>query len=197
MSLSLRNLPWLRSIKIGEVPAVNQRLYEMFSDIQTGVNTLESQTHSNLNGTAAPPPDPDALNVVPHPLGVEFAITHNADFYQGVKYEIDTTANGTTHSYDVGASRNGVLPVGPLTATYKVRALYPNGQSSNPVAFPKSVVGASVTKVAMLPGQGSGTTRQGQPPGFGGAFRSSTGVPPARTTARKPPSVQGEGAPST
>jgi len=180
MSLSLRNLDWLRSIKIDGIPAFGQRLYEMFSDVRTGVNTIESQTNSNLNGNPTAPPDPDALTVVPHPQGVEFAIHHNADFYQGIKYEIDATANGTTHSYDVGASRNGFLPVGPLTATYKVRALYPNGQSSNPVSYAKTVVGASVGKVAMLPGQGSGTTRQGQPPGFGGAFRSSTGAPPVR-----------------
>jgi hypothetical protein len=180
MSLNLKNLDWLRSIQVDGIPAFGQKLYQIFEDIQKGVGVLEQQTNSNLNGDPPPPPDPDALNIVPHPLGVEFAIHHNADFYQGIKYEIDATANGTTHSYDVGASRNGFLPVGPLTATYKVRALYPNGQSSNPVAFNKPVIGASVSKVAMLPGQGSGTTRQGQPPGFGGAFRSSNGAPPVR-----------------
>lgn len=185
MSLPLRNLDWLRTLKVEGKPEVGQRLYEMFSDVRAGVGTLEQQTNSNLAGTPSAPPGPDALNVVPHPQGVEFAITHNADFYQGIKYEIDASANGTTHSYDVGSSRNGFLPVGPLTATYRVRALYPNGQSSSPVAHggpvPKTVVGASVSRVAMLPGQGSGTTRQGQPPGFGGPFRSSNGAPPVRT----------------
>ncbi len=180
MTLSLRNLDWLRSVKIDGQPAFGQRLYEMFSDVRNGVGTLEQQTNSNLNGHPPPPPAPDGLMVVPHPQGVEFQITHNADFYQGIKYEIDATANGTTHSYDVGASRNGFLPVGPLTATYKVRALYPNGQSSSPVSYAQPVTGASVKQVAMLPGQGSGTTRQGQPPGLGGAFRSTNGAPPKR-----------------
>jgi hypothetical protein len=182
MSASWRNFDWLRTVKIDGNPGFGQRFYELLSDARRDVSTLEQQTNSNLKGTPPPPPDPDAFKVVPHPQGVEFAISHNAEFYQGIKYEIDATANGTTHSYDVGSSRNGFLPVGPLTATYKVRALYPNGQSSNPVAHNSPVIGASVSKVAMLPGQGSGTTRQGQPPGFGGAFRSSTGAPPVRTT---------------
>lgn len=181
MSLSLRNLDWLRSIKIDGLPAFGQRLYEMFDDVKKGVGTLEQQTNSDLAGHPGAPPAPDAFKVVPHPQGVEFAITHNSDFYQGIKYEIDATANGTTHSYDVGSSRNGFIPVGPLTATYRVRSLYPSGQSSAPVAHPTPVTGASVTRVAMLPGQGSGTTRQGQPPGFGGAFRSSNGAPPVRS----------------
>ena len=184
MSLPIRNLAWLRSLKIPDQPSFGQRFSEMISDIQTGVGVLEQQTNSNLAGNPGAPAAPDALNVVPHPQGVEFAISHNANFYQGIKYEIDATANGTTHSYDVGSSRNGFLPVGPLTATYKVRALYPTGQSSPPVAYggsqPKPVIGASVSQVAMLPGQGSGTTRQGQPPGFGGPFRSPNGAPPVR-----------------
>lgn len=180
MSASWRNFDWLRTVKLDGIPAFGQRFYELLSDARRDVSTLEQQTNSSLGGNPGAPPAPDALNVVPHPQGVEFAITHNSDFYQGIKYEIDATSGGTTHSYDVGSSRNGFIPVGPLTATYRVRSLYPNGQSSAPVAYPTPVIGASVSRVAMLPGQGSGTTRQGQPPGFGGAFRSSNGAPPVR-----------------
>src|ERR1700744_3836126 len=119
MGLTLRNMDWLRSIRVADesgkpIPSFGQRLDQMFSDVATGVNTLEQQTNSNLAGTPPAPPGPDALTVVPHPQGVEFAIQHNSNFYQGIKYEIDATANGTTHSYDVGSSRNGFLPVGPL-----------------------------------------------------------------------------------
>src|SRR5262249_6337637 len=114
-----------------------------------------------------------------------FAIRHEGEFYQGIQYEIDHTSNGTTHSYSVGASRNGFLPVGPTSGTYQVRALYPNGSSSPPISYggppPQVVRRASVTRVQMLPGQGSGTTRQGQPPGFGSAYRSSNGAPPVRS----------------
>lgn len=179
--ISIRNLAWLRGVKIPDHPGFGQRLYEMFADTASGINTLEQQTNSNLSGTPGAPPAPDGLTVVPHPQGVEFAIQHSGDFYQGLKYEIDCTSQGQTHSYDVGSSRNGFLPVGPLEATYQVRALYPTGQSSRPVVCgsPATVVrGASVSRVAMLPGQGSGTTKQGQPPGFGGAYRGST--PPVR-----------------
>ena len=185
MTLSIRNLDWLRTLKIPDNPTAGQRLYEVVSDIQKGVNVLESQTNSDLQGQPGAPPQPQQLTVVPHPQGVEFAIRHEGEFYQGINYEIDHTANGQTHSYSVGASRNGFLPVGPTVGTYQVRALYPNGKSSTPVVYggiqAKVVHGASVREVAMLPGQGSGTTRQGQPPGFGGAFRSVSGAPPVRS----------------
>lgn len=185
MSLSVRNLDWLRSVKIDGNPSFGQRLYELVNDIRGGVNTLEQQGNFDLSGTPGAPPQPQELTVVPHPQGVEFAIRHEGEFYQGVNYEIDHTANGQTHSYSVGGSRNGFLPVGPTVGTYQVRALYPNGKSSTPVVYggiqAKTVRGASVKEVAMLPGQGSGTTRQGQPPGFGGAFRSQTGAPPVRS----------------
>lgn len=185
MSLNLRNLDWVRTLKLPDQPGFGQRLYELVSDIRSGVNTIESQGNFNVSGYPGPPPTPQELNVVPHPQGVEFSIKHEGDFYQGIQYEIDHTANGQTHSYSVGASRNGFLPVGPTVGTYQVRALYPNGQSSAPVVYggptPKTVAGASVKTVAMLPGQGSGTTRQGQPPGFGKAFRSANGSPPVRS----------------
>lgn len=185
MSLPTRNLDWLRGLKLPDVPSFGQRMSEIISDIRSGVGTIEQQGNFDMSGQPGAPPAPQELTVVPHPQGVEFAIKHEGEFYQGIQYEIDHTANGTTHSYSVGGSRNGFLPVGPTVGTYQVRALYPNGKSSVPVVFggpvPKIVRGASVTSVAMLPGQGSGTTRQGQPPGFGGAFRSATGAPPVRS----------------
>jgi hypothetical protein len=185
MSLNMRNLDWIRTVKLPDIPAFGQRMYELLSDIRSGVNVLEQQGNFDLSGTPGPPSSPQELTVVPHPQGVEFAIRHEGNFYQGIQYEIDHTANGTTHSYSVGSSRNGFLPVGPTVGTYQVRALYPNGKSSAPVVYggpqAKTVRGASVTAVAMLPGQGSGTTRQGQPPGFGGPFRSPTGAPPVKS----------------
>src|ERR1700744_6361980 len=185
MSFDIRNLDWLRSVKIPDNPTFGQRMYEMFLDVQKNGNTLEQQTNSDLSGYPGPPPSPQELTVVPHPQGVEFAIRHEGEFYQGVQYEIDHTSNGQTHSYSVGASRNGFLPVGPTVGPYQVPALYPHGQSSRAIAYggpsPKTVRGASVKAVAMLPGQGSGTTRQGQPPGFGSAFRSANGAPPIRS----------------
>ena len=122
MPLQVRNLDWLRSLKGDTLPAdAGARLHEMVKDIISGVNTLETQTNSNLHGTPAAPPAPDALKVVSHPQGVQFSITHNADFYKGATYRIDATAGKVTHTYDVGASRNGILPVGNLKASYQVR----------------------------------------------------------------------------
>lgn len=185
MSFNIRNLDWVRSVKLADNPTFGHRLYEMFSDVQKNGNTLEQQGNFDIQGHPGAPPQPQELTVVPHPQGVEFAIRHEGEFYQGIQYEIDHTASGQTHSYAVGASRNGFLPVGPTAGTYQVRALYPNGKSSTPVVYggiqPKTVYGASTKTVAMLPGQRSGTTRQAQPPGFGGAFRSASGAPPVRS----------------
>ena len=173
----IRNLQWLRSIKIDGYPDLGSRLYEALTDTRTHLNTLEQQGNFNLQGTPAAPPSPSNLNITPHPQGVQFAITHDADFYQGINYEIDATSSGVTHTYDVGASRNGILPVGKLNATYQVRARYPNGSSTKAVQFPSPVIGGSGTS-DLLPSQGAGTTRAAQPPGFGGPYRGNK--PPTR-----------------
>lgn len=178
MSLTVRNLAWLRSIKGNDLPEdFGSRMHEIVRDLISGTNTLEQQTNSDLNGMPAPPPLPDSLRVVSHPQGVQFSVSHNSEFYQGAQYEIDCKSGHVTHTYDVGTSRNGVLPVGNLTATYQVRTRYPNGASSGPVAFPDSVTGGG-GKVDLLPSQSAGTTRPSQPPGFGGPYRGSK--PPQR-----------------
>ena len=69
MTLSLRNLDWLRSVKIDGNPSFGQRLYEMMTDIRGGVNTLEQQGNFDLSGTPGAPPQPQELTVVPHPQG--------------------------------------------------------------------------------------------------------------------------------
>ena len=176
MTIQIRNLEWLRTAKPTD-QGYSARLFEALSDVRGGVNTLEQQGNFNLQGTPAPPPALDGLNIAPHPQGVQFSISHQADFYQGIHYEIDAMANGVTHTYDVGTSRNGVLPVGSLTANYQVRARYPAGASTAPVLYPRTVTGGSGA-TSLLPSQGAGTTKAGQPPGFGGPYRGNT--PPVR-----------------
>jgi hypothetical protein len=167
----------LRSLKLDGHPEFGARLYEALTDVRTNLETLEQQTNSNLSGTPAAPPGISGLKVIPHPQGVQFLIQHDADFYQGIQYEIDASSNGVTHTYDVGSSRNGILPVGPLTARYQVRARYPTGTSTAPFVLNREVAGGGGSS-QLLPSQGAGTTKTGQPPGFGGPFRG--GKPPAR-----------------
>ncbi len=174
-----RNLDWLRSLKIDGIPEFGGRMNELISDLVSASGTLEQQGNLNLNGNPAPPPLPDNFQVVPHPQGVQFSITHNADFYQGAQYEIDCSSSGITHTYDVGTSRNGILPVGNLAAKYQVRTRYPNGVSSRAVVFPDQVTGGTGS-TTLLPSQSAGTTKPGQPPGSGGPYRGSK--PPVRST---------------
>jgi hypothetical protein len=177
MTVQLRNLDWLRSVKLDGYPDFGAHLCESLADLRTGLGTIEQQGNFNLQGNPAPPPLPDGLTIVPHPQGVQFSISHSADFYQGIQYEIDARAGNVTHTYDVGTSRNGILPVGQLTASYQVRARYPNGVSTSPVVYAKTITGGSGSP-ELLPSQGAGTTKAGQPPGFGGPYRGSR--PPVR-----------------
>jgi len=167
VTANIRNLEWLRSVKVDGHPDFGARLFEALSDTKGYLNTLEQQGNFNLQGIPPAPTPPDNLKVVSHPQGVQFSITHLADFSQGVGYEIDCTSNRVTHTYDVGNARNGVLPVGPLAAQYQVRARYPTGVSTPAVRYAKTVVGGKGSS-ALLPSQGAGTTKPGQPPGFGG-----------------------------
>src|SRR5277367_5025964 len=179
MPANAPNLAWIRSLKLEGHPEFGSKMYELLNSYKGNLDQMEQQGNFNLQGTPAAPPAPSSLKVMPHPQGVQFSISHDADFYQGVNYEIDATAAGVTHTYDVGTSRNGVLPVGALTANYQVRARYPNGTSTSPVQFPNAVIGGSGS-TALLPSQGAGTTKGSQPPGFGGAYRGSK--PPVRST---------------
>lgn len=178
MPVDARNLDWLRKLSLPDAPEFGARMHELISDMIGNVNTMEQQTNSNMQGTPNPPPAIDQLHITPHPQGVQFRIVHKGDFYQSPNYEIDCKSGGVTHTYDVGTSRNGVLPVGGITANYQVRARYPNSQSTSAAVLRNAVTGGTGT-AALLPSEGAGTTRQGQPPGFGGPYRGSR--PPVRT----------------
>jgi len=189
MSLQVRNLDWLRRLKVDGAPEIGARLHEMVNDLVRGVNTLESQTNANLDGQPAPPPAIQGVNVVPHPQGVDISIQHDGNFYEGLGYYVDYADNPhfqNARTQFIGDSRNHILPVGNWGGYYQVRAKYPTGVSTAPVIFggpvPRLVKGGSVSTVSLLPTQGAGTTRRGQPPGFGSSFRSANGAPPVRGT---------------
>jgi hypothetical protein len=176
--MSVRNVDTIRNWHTPEIPDMGARLHEMVTDLIRQDKTLEQQTNGNLEGNPTPPPQPQGLTVVPHPNGVQFAIQHEGEFYQGLKYEIDYTSNGITHTHDAGSSRNGFIPNGAITANYAVRTLYPSGLSSTPRVLARPVTGGAGS-YDLLPGQGSGTTRSSQPPGLGGTFRGPK--PPLRS----------------
>lgn len=186
MSAALKNLDWVRKLQIPGVENAGARFHELFDSIRTNFNTLESQTNSNLQGNPGPPPAIDGFTVSPHPSGVDISIQHNGEFYRGVNYEVDYADNPHfqgARTQHIGQSRNAIIPVGPWNGFYQVRASYPTGQSTTPVIFggptPQMVRGGSVSQVNFLPSEGAGTTRPGQPPGFGSQYRGS--VPPKRS----------------
>jgi hypothetical protein len=185
MPLSVRNLDWLRKLDVPGVPAFGARLHETVTDIIKGANVIEQQTNSSATGNPAQPPAPQGMVVVPHPQGVDVAIQHEGDFYQGCEYYVDFADNPhfqNARTQHIGQTRNAVIPLGAWDGYFQVRAQYPTGQSSAPVIFggasPKMVRGGSVSTVSLLASEGCGTTRPGQPPGFGAPYRGS--VPPKR-----------------
>jgi hypothetical protein len=187
MSLNVRHLDWLRKLDVPSIPGFGARMHELVTDIINGTNVIESQTNSDAGGRPAPPSAIQGVRIIPHPQGVDIAIQHDGEFYEGVHYLVDYSPTPNfqgARTQDIGSSRNHVFPIGQWNGYYQVRAKYPTGQSTAPVIFggptPTLVRGGSASAVSLLPNQGAGTTSAGQPPGFGGAYRSQTGAPPVR-----------------
>lgn len=188
MSMSIRNLDWLRRVKVPGVDNFGSRMYELISDVKSSSETMEQQTNSNMNGTPAAPPAIQNFVVQPHENGVEYAITHNGDIYRGCHYLIDWSESPhfqNARTVDVGEGRNGFFPCGPKTLYYQIRAKYPWSDSTSPVfhgvSTPQAVTGGTAS-TSLLPSQGAGTALPGQPPQSQPAYRSASGAPPLRGT---------------
>ena len=185
MAANLRNLEWLRSLKLDGHPEFGARLYEMLADVRTGLRTLEQQTNSNLSGTPAAPPGLQSIKASPTHVGHHVSINHGADFYRGIYYHVESADNPHfTNSFPEysGPAREINLATGPRALYFRAFASYQNSDNTSPVYHggtqPRPVLGGT----AFTPGssQGSGTGRPSE--GFSGfgpvPFRG--GKPPAR-----------------
>lgn len=192
MTVSVRNLEWLRTVKIAGAPEAGARLYEALSDLVQGLSNVEQQTNSNAGGNPAPPPPLQAVTVTPTAVGHHVSINHGAEFYRGCVYHVEYSANQSfTNPFPAysGPAREVDLATGPQTLYFQAFASYPTSANTRPVfhggLVPQAVVGGTGRLTTGNASQGGGTGQPGQGlQGFGQIpFRSTTGVPPTRSTA--------------
>lgn len=187
MSITVRNLDWLRSLKLDGVPEFGARMKELVSDLAGGINVLEQQTNSNLDGIPAPPPRLQAVTVTATGVGHHVSINHGADFYRGVYYHVESADNphfsNPFPAYS-GPAREIDLATGSQKLYFRAFASYQNSNNTSTIfhggATPQPVTGG--TAVPRGTSQGGGTGRPGEGiAGFGPAqYRGSK--PPARGT---------------
>jgi hypothetical protein len=186
----VRNLSWLRKLSIDNVPGFGARLHEMFNDVINGVGVLEQQTNGNCSSHPTAPPPLQGMTVQPHEHGFDVSIQHEGEFYRGVRYYVSYADNphfAGARTFPMHDSRNAVLPLGSRTLYFQAHAAYAWSGPTAPVfhggSVPVAVTGGTGAPVALLPSQGCGTTRAGEPPAGPGvaAFRSSNGAPPVRS----------------
>lgn len=187
MTLKIRNLDWIRTLKIDGAPEFGPRLYEAISDMAKATDTLAQQTNSNLSGNPAPPPRIQAVTVTPTETGAHVSITHEGEFYRGIEYHAEYSASPNfTNPFPVhmGPAREQDVPVGSKTLYWRAFAQYPTGSPTSAV-YHGGTSPAAVTGGKSFPlgtSQGSGTGRAGEGiQGYGAQpFRSKTGAPPVR-----------------
>lgn len=187
MPANLRNLDWLRSVKVEGYPDFGARLFEALNDTRGHLNTLEDQTNSNLNGIPAAPPNIQAVTVTPTAVGHHVTINHGADFYRGLSYHVESADNPHfTNPFPEysGPAREINLATGSQNRYFRAFASYQNS-GNTPIVYhggqtPQPVKGGTVFAGAPQQSQGSGTGLPGEGhSGFGTVpFRGSK--PPVR-----------------
>lgn len=186
MPITIRNLDWLRSLKLEGHPDFGARLHEALTDVRGGVDTLEQQTNSSLNGIPAPPPNLQAVTVTSTAAGHHVSINHGAEFYRGAHYHIESSDNPHfTNPFPeyTGPAREINLATGPRNLHFRAFVSYLNSDNSpmvyHGVGRSQAVLGGVHTPIVHQ-SQGSGTGRPGEGhSGFGTVpFRGSK--PPVR-----------------
>lgn len=192
MPLDREGLEYFKTLRIADAPDLGPRLYEFLNRMCGGVNNVEQQTNSNVNGPPEAPPPPDAVTASGQDGRIQIAISHQAaEFYRGNHYFVEHADNpnfANPQVVNLGPSRNGSIYVGNQPRYIRTYNQYPGSAPSTPVylgsaAQPRAVSGGGGgPAIRFLPSQGSGTGKPGQGmSGFGNvAFRSSNGKPPIR-----------------
>jgi hypothetical protein len=188
MTLAIRNLAWLRSLKIDGVPEFGARMKELVDDIVAGSNTLEQQGNFNLNGIPAPPPRLQSMTVTPTAVGHHISINDGEEFYRGKFYHVESADNANFANpfpaYS-GPAREIDLATGNQKLYFQAFSSYLNSDNSSVVfhggSTPQPVIGGTATPRGVS--QGGGTSRPGEGrAGFGATpYRGSK--PPQRGTA--------------
>jgi hypothetical protein len=187
--IAVRNLDWVRSLKIAGHPEAGAKLYEALSDIVNAATNIESQTNTNASGEPISPPPIQGLQISARNGHFQIAIHDGGSIYRGIRYYIEHADNSQFSNPQricLQDARNHNLFLGNVTRYFRAYSAYSSSSPSNPVYFggstPQPVVGGgTVNGPNFLADQGTGTggtdgiTGPGQFP-----FISESGVPPGR-----------------
>jgi hypothetical protein len=187
--IRVRNLDWIRNLKIAGHPEAGAKLFEALSDIVKAASNIESQTNSDGAGNPLPPPPIQGLQVSAQNGHFQIAIHDGGAIYRGIRYYVEHADNPQFRNAQrlcLQDARNHNLFLGNVTRYFRAYSAYSSTSPSNPVYFggsvPQPVIGGG--KVAgpnFLPDQGTGTGGTGGVTGPGQfPFVSADGVPPGR-----------------
>ncbi len=192
MPLDLKNLAYLRAIRLPDAPDFGMKLFELITSMATGVNNIEQQTNSNATGQPQPPPAVSALHVTAENGHFQIAINHEgAEFFRSPKYFVEhseTPDFKNPHIMDLGATRNITKFFGNTTLYFRAYAAY-SASHPGPTVYhgdagqPRPVTGGGIIpgpQFSQSQGSGTGTPGQGMTgPGMT-PYRTKTGAPPTR-----------------
>ena len=189
--MAIRNLDWMRGVRVEGVPDFGAKLFEALSDIAQQHQTLAQQVNGNPTGGPLPPPAIDGLKVKAQNGHFQISIAHGGEFYRDVHYYVEHADNPQftdAHTIHLGHSRNHNIFLGNVTRYWRAFAAYPTSAAGSPVyhggpVAPLAVSGGGAAGgPAFLASQGSGTGNPTDALSGPGpvAFRSITGAPPIR-----------------
>jgi hypothetical protein len=186
MPENVRNLAWLRGLKLDGVPEFGARLHELVSDLVTNQQQLAQQTNSNLSGNPAPPPPLQSVTVTPTEVGHHISIVHQPD-YRGTVYHVESsTSPNMVNPFPeyTGPAREINLATGSQKLYFQAFASYLNSGNTTPVfhggTTPTAVTGGKSVSLGLS--QGSGTGKPGSGLGGYGSVPFIGSKPPVRPT---------------
>lgn len=177
--MKVRNIAWLRGLRLQGQPDFGPRMHELVADIVSGQDQIAQQT--NTSTTAQPLPPPQLSNIKASGGNGIFhvSLTHPGEFYRGAQYHLEYSADpqfGVSFPISAGASREWRGSLGKMVLHFRAATSY---GTSPPSAWVYSgPVDGTGPSDPSLPAQsqGSGTGHPGQ--GLQGS-----GVNPYRGTA--------------
>ena len=193
MTLKIRNLAEIRSASEW-TPALAGKVYEALQDFNQAITNHLQQTNGNATGEPQPPPSPMGIQVTARDGWMHVALNDQGPLFRGAQYWVAHSGSPNftdpQHTQASGTEiRNHTEFIGNQTRYVQAYKSYPWSGPTAPVvhggATPIAVQGGGTSPGPLyLPSQGTGTSMAGEITTGPGrtAFRSSTGVPPSRSS---------------
>jgi len=187
----IRNLAYIRALKLPDQPDFGAKLYEALSDLNSQHQTVAQQVNGNSSGQPVAPPPISKLTVTAASGHFSAEIQDQGPVYRGIGYFIEHADNPhfvNPQVVDLGAARNWTGFLGDATRYFRAYSSYGSSPAGVPAYHGSKSQPLPVSGGGAVPGaifgtsQGSGTGQPGQ--GLVGPgqipFRSPTGKPPSR-----------------